>query len=39
MMCLKWISGILIMTIVITIFFVIVNEIQTNKEIKRGRKR
>jgi len=39
MMCIKWIGGILIMCIVVTVFFIVVNEIQTQKEIKRGRKR
>ena len=39
MMCIKWIGGILIVCILVTVFFVVVNEIQTRREIKRGRKR
>ena len=38
-MCIKWIGGILIMIILVTVFFVVVNEYQTSKEIKKGRKR
>jgi cell division protein FtsX len=36
---LKWIGGILTVCILVTVFFVVVNEIQTRKEIKKGRKR
>lgn len=39
MMYIKWIGGILIMCVLVTVFFVVVNEYQTRKEIKRGRKR
>jgi cell division protein FtsL len=39
MMCIKWIGGILMMCVLVTVFFVVVNEYQTRKEIKRGRKR
>lgn len=39
MTCIKWIGGILIMCVLVTVFFVVVNEYQTRKEIKRGRKR
>jgi len=39
MICIKWIGGILIMCVLVTVFFVVVNDYQTRKEIKRGRKK
>jgi len=39
MIYIKWIGGILTMCILVTVFFVAVNDYQTRKEIKRGRKR
>lgn len=39
MICIKWIGGILVMCILVTIFFVVVNEYQTRKQLKEGRKR
>ena len=37
--CLKILSALVFIVFVLTVFFVLVNEYRTSKEIKRGRKR